>query len=110
MNDRLFECMTAFARRHKFSKRETTVFIGLVNYGTKHEELAEELEISPNTLRIHLRNMNQKAGTAGISSLLREFIGFGFSQPVWEPATKSFEPASWATASQEQALAPSAVS
>jgi len=80
MGDKLFSIGQSFADRHGFSKRESSVFLGLVGYGTKHSELAKELAISPNTLRIHLRNMNQKAGTSGISSLLRDFIEFSFSE------------------------------
>ncbi|MFW7380891.1 MAG: LuxR C-terminal-related transcriptional regulator [Oligoflexus sp.] len=80
MGDKLVSIVQSFAERHGFSKRESSVFLGLVGYGTKHSDLARELDISPNTLRIHLRNMNQKAGTAGISSLLRSFIEYSFSE------------------------------
>lgn len=63
-----------FCENYSFSRRETSVLMGIIACGTKHSDLADYLEISPNTLRIHLRNMNQKANTAGISSLLQRFI------------------------------------
>ncbi len=81
MSEKLFYHAQSFAAMHDFSKRETSVFFGLVGFGTKHTDLAKELEISPNTLRIHLRNMNQKAGTSGVSSLLRKFIEHSFTEP-----------------------------
>lgn len=80
MSEKLLLNVQLFAERYGFSRRETSVFLGLVGYGTKHSDLARELDISPNTLRIHLRNMNQKAGTNGISSLLRSFIEFSFAE------------------------------
>ena len=82
MSEKLFYHAQSFAAMHDFSKRETSVFLGLVGFGTKHTDLAKELEISPNTLRIHLRNMNQKAGTSGVSSLLRKFIEYSFTEPT----------------------------
>ena len=48
------------SQKTMLSRRETSVLMAIIACGTKHSELADSLEISPNTLRIHLRNMNQK--------------------------------------------------
>jgi CheY-like chemotaxis protein/DNA-binding CsgD family transcriptional regulator len=72
----LREPLTAFVEKHNLSKREHEVLALLVHQVVSAEDISEQLGISRNTVRIHLKNINTKVGTNSKSELLGRFIEF----------------------------------
>ena len=68
--------LTSFVKEHNLSKRETDVLKLLVHQVVTAEDISERLGISRNTVRIHLKNINNKVGTTSKSELLGRFIEF----------------------------------
>ena len=65
-----------FVKEHNLSKREHDVLKLLVHQVVTAEDISEKLGISRNTVRIHLKNINNKVGTTSKSELLGRFIEF----------------------------------
>ena len=65
-----------FVKQHNLSKRENDVLKLLVHQVVTAEDILEQLGISRNTVRIHLKNINNKVGTTSKSELLGRFIEF----------------------------------
>ncbi|SMF26343.1 helix-turn-helix transcriptional regulator [Pseudobacteriovorax antillogorgiicola] len=64
-----------FCRSHRLTSKETQVMGHLIGgQDTSAAYLAENLQVSPNTIRIHLRNINFKLGTHSKAQTLQKFI------------------------------------
>lgn len=72
----LKEPLDQFSQSHGLSKREKDVLTLLANQVVSAEDISTQLGISRNTVRIHLKNINNKVGTTSKSELLGKFIEF----------------------------------
>ena len=68
--------LNSFVQEHKLSKREHDVLKLLVHQVVTAEDISTSLGISSNTVRIHLKNINNKVGTTSKSELLGRFIEY----------------------------------
>ena len=67
--------ITQFCRQHQLTAKESLVLNHLISgEDTSAVYLAENLAVSPNTIRIHLRNINFKLGTHSKAQTLQKFI------------------------------------
>ncbi|MFW7380640.1 MAG: response regulator [Oligoflexus sp.] len=89
--DELLEPLKAFSEKHSLSKREQDVLALLVNQVVSAEDISDQLGISRNTVRIHLKNINTKAGTTSKSELLGKFIEFVIQNKTVKSPTKGDE-------------------
>ena len=64
----------SFAKRHGLTPRETQVLRLLIVGGHRNDELAEELRISPKTLKNHLACMMKKTSTGSSRTLQALFF------------------------------------
>ncbi|SMF34785.1 helix-turn-helix transcriptional regulator [Pseudobacteriovorax antillogorgiicola] len=69
------DSIRAFAKKYSLSKRESEILKLLIT-GTdvSGEYISSEFGISPNTARIHIKNMNIKFGTRSKGQMLQKFI------------------------------------
>lgn len=71
------ELLSAFTEINNLSKRETEVFNHLVlGVGSRAEDISKMLGIRPNTVRIHLKNINTKLRVRGKTEALQKFLRF----------------------------------
>ncbi|NRA63155.1 MAG: helix-turn-helix transcriptional regulator [Pseudobacteriovorax sp.] len=67
-----------FSSKHELSRREKDVLEQLVQGNTSGAEISSSLGISPNTVRIHLKNINIRVGvhskTEALASFLRHVV------------------------------------
>lgn len=76
-----------FASKFQLSPREADVLYQLILGKVRAEKSAVTLNISPNTVRIHLKNINLKVGCASKAEVLSKFIRFCLESSM--PATTS---------------------
>lgn len=60
----------------KLSRREMDV-LGLISHGLSSQQIADKLFISPETVRVHRRNLLKKTNTNNKSTLIRQCIEWG---------------------------------
>lgn len=66
--------MIGAVRSDELTAREMEVIRGLAG-GRKYEEIAEELKVSPNTVKYHMKNILQKTGFRSTVRLVAEVVG-----------------------------------
>lgn len=74
--DELKEPIIKFVEHYDLSNRERDVLALLVHQVVSADDIAEQLGISRNTVRIHLKNINTKVRTNSKSELLGRFLEF----------------------------------
>ncbi len=74
--DIIEEKVKEFASNFHLSPREVDVLYQLILGKVRAEKSAAVLNISPNTVRIHLKNINLKVGCASKAEVLSKFIRF----------------------------------
>lgn len=75
--------------KYNLSKREQEVLALLANQIVSAEDISDQLSISRNTVRIHLKNINTKVGTNSKSELLGRFIEFVIQNKAEQAASIS---------------------
>ncbi len=93
------------AKDSPLTRRETEI-LGLIAQGLSNDEIARQLHISTNTVKVHVRNIFEKMGVqsrteASIEAVKRGWVevpGLSMEQekpqpPVWEPLAS--RPSSW---------------
>ncbi|NRA64850.1 MAG: HTH domain-containing protein [Pseudobacteriovorax sp.] len=63
-----------FSAKYRLSNREVDVLEQLIQGNTSGAEISESLGISPNTVRIHLKNINARIGVHSKSATLAIFL------------------------------------
>ncbi|HHB90823.1 MAG TPA: hypothetical protein ENK60_05900 [Anaerolineae bacterium] len=89
------------------TRRETEI-LGLIAQGLSNDEIAQQLHISPNTVKVHVRNIFEKMGVqsrteASIEAVKRGWVELpGLSMeretpqpPSWQPLADPFSPWWW---------------
>ena len=74
--EKLEPSIALFAKHYKMTNREKDVLEVILKQKVSAEDIAIELGISKNTVRIHLRNINNKLQVNSKSELLGKFIEF----------------------------------
>ena len=74
--EKLKPSLDLFVEKHQMTNREKEILALLIQQKVSADELAQELGISKNTVRIHLRNINTKLNINSKSELLGRFIEF----------------------------------
>ncbi|SMF01042.1 helix-turn-helix domain-containing protein [Pseudobacteriovorax antillogorgiicola] len=86
MNTGLSDAIEGFSNLYKLSGRERDI-LRVMTLGTcTGRGIAESLEISPNTVRIHLKNINAKVGVSSKAHLLSRLLAY-----TMEPAPAAIE-------------------
>ncbi len=96
------------AKESPLTRRETEI-LGLIAQGMSNDEIAQQLHISTNTVKVHVRNIFEKMGVqsrteASIEGVKRGWVEVpGLSTekekpqpPVWEPLKTGLSPWWWA--------------
>ncbi len=65
-----------FAKNFNISPRETEIIHQLVSGNIRSDEIAKVLGISPNTVRIHIKNINLRVGVNSKAGILTSLIRF----------------------------------
>ena len=90
INDGQWQCIR---QRHRMSEREVAV-AKLICQGFSNEEIAKNLDITYGTVKVHIRNIYQKAGVHNKIAMLLKFISeIAKTEPGAEsdsPAKKTF--------------------
>ncbi len=76
MTEQIVSKIDKFSEEYGLSKRETTVLYEMISGTVNAKELASTLGISPNTIRIHVKNINGKVGVVSKAGILSTFIRF----------------------------------
>jgi DNA-binding CsgD family transcriptional regulator/N-acetylneuraminic acid mutarotase len=88
------------------TRRETEI-LGLIAQGLSNDEIAQQLSISPNTVKVHIRNIFEKMAVqsrteATIEAVKRGWVavpGISVGQeqppPAWPPLTERLSPWLW---------------
>ncbi len=64
-----------FCLIYKLSKRETEIFqLLILGEDTQANYIASEIGISPNTVRIHIKNINTKVRASSKSQAMQKFF------------------------------------
>ncbi len=66
--------MIGAVRSDELTAREMEVIRGLAG-GKRYEEIADELKVSPNTVKYHMKNILQKTGFRSTVQLVAEVVG-----------------------------------
>lgn len=65
-----------FSKKFRLSQREQDVLRLMIHKIVNAAEISQQLGISQNTVRIHVKNINAKVGAKSKSEILGAFIGF----------------------------------
>ena len=65
--------MSGIRQRFRLTRRETDILRRVID-GSKNTEIAEELEISEQTVKDHLSNVYLKTGTENRMALMRNLV------------------------------------
>ena len=82
MLDQIKPQLEDFTRKYGLSRRETDVFKELISGKTSGKELSDALGISPNTVRIHLKNINLRVGVASKTTVISSFLNHLVKHPT----------------------------
>jgi len=65
-----------FAAEFGITKKELILIRHVVSEGLSNDDLADKLDISKNTVKVHLRNIFKKVGVESKTSLASKFLSF----------------------------------
>ncbi len=66
-----------FARLYNLTRKEQVIVRTLVTQGLSNDDLAETLNISVNTVKVHLRNIFRKVGVESKTALASKLLSMG---------------------------------
>lgn len=66
----------SFAKVHGITRKEIMLVRHIVTEGLSNDDLADKLEISKNTVKVHLRNIFKKVGVESKTALASKFLSF----------------------------------
>lgn len=66
-----------FARQYHLTRKEQVIVRTLVTQGLSNDDLAETLNISVNTVKVHLRNIFRKVGVESKTALASKLLSTG---------------------------------
>ena len=68
--------IAAFSKKYNLSPREMDVLQLMIDRVVNAEDISQKLGISQNTVRIHVKNINNKVGARSKTEILSAFIDF----------------------------------
>ncbi len=68
--------IAAFSKKYNLSPREQDVLRLMIDRVVNAEDISGKLGISQNTVRIHVKNINNKVGARSKTEILSAFIDF----------------------------------
>ncbi len=74
MTEQIYSTISQFSQRFELSRRESTVLTELISGNVEAKQIANALGISHNTVRIHIKHINDKVGVRSKSAILSQFI------------------------------------
>ena len=86
--DKLKPALDLFVKQNQMTNREKEILALLIQQRVTADELADDLGISRNTVRIHLRNINTKLSINSKSELLGRFIEFSVNNDPYTVGSK----------------------